>query len=1197
MQRQKSPLNSSPTSTASLLNVSPESITSLPIPKLGGMQHAAVPMFLESAGGDFSVTPATLDFRDVEPGVEYRLSVTIKNRLSRPQRVRALQSALSITSTKPAATGAVPFTVHYTGSSAAIAPGMTVTVDVIFSVPGSIARKLSPLERMSAAESNNSALSLGEAAADLAAANVLVEQHYHDVIVIKSEAGGEVRLSVHASAPGPNIILGDDDSDELAFGPITAGSIATRLLVVRNTSTIRGALISSTMTLPPKATPLPMRVRPQQMLLAAAPMPGQPLGKRSNAVTLRVLIDARTLPTGSYRALLELDLGPSSGHAKRLVDITADVVEQVISLIVPDVTELSGSRALTAGSKREGQSPRIGAILSAAEPLHMGTFFTGQTQTVHAQVINNGPNPVSFSLATGTLARAILGEANGISNTSRRTATHGGGVGKFADVVQSARKFADVLVSATMDDEDDESKPKNAILLAAADKDFIVTPSVGKLLPYGSMPIVITYTAVDRRKASSFSTKSRQSATLLNAPASPVRSPFSGPPTRRSESPLSISDSYDGDYNDARLDSPVKLSSTFDSDKPTTTSDIFSSVLALTCTELGQRMGVKLFAKLVRPEASVSTNVIDFGKMAYAAPRRSATLRLSSQTELLPMVWRAGKCTGFHVSPESGILRPQESVEITIIFKPTHLGPAHEVLPLSFSPLNSTGISMKHATSSEPLMSGSIENALNIADADTQSILTLPIAVMAFVVPSADHEKDSARLPNGTLDLSIAPPVVTSSDFRRTSDITRSALEVGPAIIHLGEGGVAGSSENVATAIAVAGGGVLNLTKVQAVSMVSARRDSEAPGHGSSRAAEHSNRISLRALEATAKAIALGPSQHPQGKNTVAAVTTLAAMTSAIVRAGVFTSTALLETTAHRGLALTDVPGDNALYSFTVMRAHARQVHAARYNAFLLDQFAIRKRERSIADLTRRGLLVQWNDTTSLGINDGKLGLKPPHLRMPESSDPLWLVRTVKATGSVTIREKEARKMLNPDKVFASKFKLTPTTHAERIDATRQLTPDELASVICGPPTIDIGETLIKHPFKKTWGVINGLSTSVLITLELPSDAYELSQSGPLSQLVPPNGHAGFIITFLKKETTSEKNGLDTNFKAEVSYTINGKYTSRFTVLATCIPARVQANKTLTQLFFTDDNLSPYVSDTVRLTNSSAVSLKSLSRQ
>jgi hypothetical protein len=66
---------------------------------------------------------------------------------------------------------------------------------------------------------------------------------YRDVIVVRSEAGGEVRLPVCARAPAPRVFLGETDADALDFGTVPAGSIVARELSVRNDSELRGALV------------------------------------------------------------------------------------------------------------------------------------------------------------------------------------------------------------------------------------------------------------------------------------------------------------------------------------------------------------------------------------------------------------------------------------------------------------------------------------------------------------------------------------------------------------------------------------------------------------------------------------------------------------------------------------------------------------------------------------------------------------------------------------------------------------------------------------------------------------------------------------------------------------------------------------------------------------------------------------------
>ena len=103
------------------------------------------------------VSVPSIVFHEVEPGCEYRASFTIKNKLTRPQRVRLAPlgpgdgTARSLGATVSAAAslppGFLPFGVRFSPPQAGIAPGMTVPCEVTFRIPGTVARPLAPLRR------------------------------------------------------------------------------------------------------------------------------------------------------------------------------------------------------------------------------------------------------------------------------------------------------------------------------------------------------------------------------------------------------------------------------------------------------------------------------------------------------------------------------------------------------------------------------------------------------------------------------------------------------------------------------------------------------------------------------------------------------------------------------------------------------------------------------------------------------------------------------------------------------------------------------------------------------------------------------------------------------------------------------------------------------------------------------------------
>jgi hypothetical protein len=294
-------------------------------------------------------------------------------------------------------------------------------------------------------------------------------------------------------------------------------------------------------------------------------------------------------------------------------------------------------------------------------------------------------------------------------------------------------------------------------------------------------------------------------------------------------------------------------------------------------------------------------------------------------------------------------------------------------------------------------------------------------------------------------------------------------------------------------------------------------------------------------------------------------------------------STALLQAVAGGGLALDDVPGDDARYTFTVSRLHARAAHGATYSAAVRASAAARRAAAAPPP-------PPPFDAVSLGLADGKRALATGggKLLAPDlSAEPLWLTRAVDVNGGgATVRHREvARALLAGGKLVPRKFKPAPTTHPERIDCARALSPGELAALALGPPCVALGDVFFGVPASRSFGVFNGLAAPVLVALSVADAAAEaLSRTGPPSQVVPPGARAGFDVTYFDGAARVFREGARA-FEGEVRYVVNGLHGGAFRVTAVPRPITLSAQKSELSLGFGEDNLAPYVSATLRVTN------------
>lgn len=299
-----------------------------------------------------------------------------------------------------------------------------------------------------------------------------VADRFTDAIHCRAESGSVVAVPLRASVPKPELRY----EPFISFGPVVRGTTVVRTLEISNSSKERGASVGISV----KGGGLPVTVSPTRALLA-------PLGlgvDKPSKVNVRVTIDASHLQTGSYRSVVALE-GP--GVDNQVIDVSAEVVDHGVQIVYGDA---SGH---------------------LEQHVDFGTIFFGQKQTIRAVVINNGPQPVSFQLATGSSAVAAVheytnkgdGSSDGTSR-SRSTGYAGGLVsGRTAPTGRGDgdESGGDGDVSAHAPSPTGTNDP---VLDTAFDKDFRVAPTQGTLQPYQEMPITISFTATDRRPAPLF---------------------------------------------------------------------------------------------------------------------------------------------------------------------------------------------------------------------------------------------------------------------------------------------------------------------------------------------------------------------------------------------------------------------------------------------------------------------------------------------------------------------------------------------------------------------------------------------------------------------------------------------------------------------------------------------------------------------
>lgn len=203
-----------------------------------------------------------------------------------------------------------------------------------------------------------------------------------------------------------------------------------------------------------------------------------------------------------------------------------------------------------------------------------------------------------------------------------------------------------------------------------------------------------------------------------------------------------------------------------------------------------------------------------------------------------------------------------------------------------------------------------------------------------------------------------------------------------------------------------------------------------------------------------------------------------------------------------------------------------------------------------------------------------------PRIPLPRAKDSLWLEHAYDVEGRTADgagKGSRSRALLFDDrKLIKRKHKPVPMTAEEIAQCNMSLLPKDLVLVSGGPKVINFGTISIHTLVHRSFNVANDLLSHVLVEVEA-SEEPELSRSSPASQVLPPNGIAGFDLLFSSAEIGP--------FRKVVSYTINERYSFKFTVAAEVVPIDVELSTDELKFAFAENDLAPNITLPVTLTN------------
>lgn len=226
--------------------------------------------------------------------------------------------------------------------------------------------------------------------------------------------------------------------------------------------------------------------------------------------------------------------------------------------------------------------------------------------------------------------------------------------------------------------------------------------------------------------------------------------------------------------------------------------------------------------------------------------------------------------------------------------------------------------------------------------------------------------------------------------------------------------------------------------------------------------------------------------------------------------------------------------------------------------------------------------MKQFNDEN----NNSKMaenGLVPPDPPLRIKAEPLYLQNPEKF-GLVSTVDDDKKKvnsrkkeLLDENVLIKKKFKSKPTSPSEISDCNKALTPSQQLMVIASHQTINFGQVSVYSKNAKSFTIQNNMNQNILISMKYDYD--ELKESTPATQVIPPNQIGGFDIKFTST--------LPQNFMKTIQYTVNGHHNYSVSVFAQVVPIDFEISKKSIDFKFSQDSMSPIITEFVKLTNKS----------
>ncbi|XP_060230649.1 cilia- and flagella-associated protein 47 [Meriones unguiculatus] len=231
-------------------------------------------------------------------------------------------------------------------------------------------------------------------------------------------------------------------------------------------------------------------------------------------------------------------------------------------------------------------------------------------------------------------------------------------------------------------------------------------------------------------------------------------------------------------------------------------------------------------------------------------------------------------------------------------------------------------------------------------------------------------------------------------------------------------------------------------------------------------------------------------------------------------------------------------------FEYTDLEKLERKIHQDHYVDYIRNSRNARLRKEAQREL--RFLLNK--EDIDMQPSSSLRSPSPSKSQMKEEIPSFLKASSLRGKRLLSTKKMESRESECLERKITRRLKSKPTTHHEKHDCSKVLTPKQIHQVIVGPSVLNFGNVCVESTNTQLLHIVNMLPMYVLIQLD--SDLEELQKTSQFSYVIPPTSTTHISMVF--KSSTNGK------FWKSFTFRINNVKGGHILVSAVIMPPKLE---------------------------------------